>query len=105
MFTDPKFIEELERSRHELLTAVGDSSDLTFLRAWGNIGDELIYAGARQLLSVIPHREISIRNLHLHEGHTAIIVGSGGWCRAYQDMPDYLRQAERRFKKVIVFPS
>jgi exopolysaccharide biosynthesis predicted pyruvyltransferase EpsI len=105
MATDRNFIDELENCRRQLLAAVGDSSDVIFCRAWGNIGDELIYAGARQLLSAISYREIDIRNLYLHEGDTAIIAGSGGWCHAYHAMPEYLREAERRFRRVVVFPS
>jgi hypothetical protein len=105
MIAEPNFSQELENSRRSLLAAIGDPSEVIFFRAWGNIGDELIYAGARQLFSQIPYQEISIRNLHLHRGKTAVIAGSGGWCRAYHAMPDYLREAERRFNRVVVFPS
>jgi hypothetical protein len=99
------FTDELQNSRQRLLGAVDSGSEVTFIRLHGNIGDELIYAGARQLLAAVPYREISYRNLSQHQGHTAIISGSGGWCRAFHHRPIYLREAEQRFEKVIVFPS
>jgi exopolysaccharide biosynthesis predicted pyruvyltransferase EpsI len=99
------FTHELENSRRSLLGALDSRSDVTFIRIHGNIGDELIYAGARQLLSTVPYREISFRNLTQHQGHTAIIAGGGGWCRAFHSLPNYLREAEQRFEKVVVFPS
>ncbi|HVT58441.1 MAG TPA: hypothetical protein VHR45_08570 [Thermoanaerobaculia bacterium] len=38
----------IEDNRRRLLAAIGDPSDLTFVRGAGNLGDELIYAGARR---------------------------------------------------------
>ena len=39
--------EAVEDSRDLLLGAIGEPEDLTFIRLYGNIGDELIYAGTR----------------------------------------------------------
>ena len=36
---------------------VAGGPDVTFLRLWGNIGDELIYAGTRQLLANVRFKE------------------------------------------------
>lgn len=48
----------VEQSRRALLRAIGQTPDLTFLRGRGNLGDHLIWAGTRQLLHGVPHREI-----------------------------------------------
>jgi exopolysaccharide biosynthesis predicted pyruvyltransferase EpsI len=97
--------EQLETSRRKLLQAIGESEDVTFIRIHGNLGDELIYAGTRQLLAGVFYREISMRSLQDATGHTALIAGGGSWCEAYQAMPDYLPQVEKRFERVIVLPS
>jgi exopolysaccharide biosynthesis predicted pyruvyltransferase EpsI len=97
--------EQIDISRRKLLDAIAGARDVTFLRAWGNIGDQLIYAGTRQLLSKIRYREIDVRKVDSCIGDTALLAGGGAWCRVYQDMPKYLEAAERRFAKVIVLPS
>ena len=99
------FENELAASRSRLLNTIDGAADVTFIRLFGNIGDELIYAGARQLLANTHYREISIRHLSGQSGHTAILAGCGGWCHAYHEMPALLRETERRFDRVIVFPS
>ncbi len=101
----PEPVESLEAGRQKLLRAIGDSDDLTFIRIHGNLGDELIYAGARQLLSGLFYREIDIRSVEDAGGHTALIAGGGSWCEAYQEMPGCLREVEKRFERVIVLPS
>jgi len=98
---DTKLIE----SRKKLLQAVGGEEDITFIRLFGNIGDDLIYAGTRKLLSTLNYTELSVFYLQPVSGHTAIIAGSGGWCGPFSDIPDFLPIIEKRFKKVIVFPS
>ena len=45
----------VEESRSKLLRAVGQAPDVTFIRSYGNIGDQLIYAGTRQLLAEVPY--------------------------------------------------
>src|SRR5262245_61986426 len=95
----------LEAGRQELLQAIGGTDDLTFVRIHGNLGDELIYAGTRQLLRGLFYREIGIRSVEGASGHTALIAGGGSWCEAYQEMPAYLREVEKRFERVIVLPS
>jgi len=97
--------ERLEASRQKLLSAVGDRGDVTFIRIHGNLGDELIYAGTRQLLAGVDYREISLRSLGGVTGHTALLAGGGSWCEAYQAMPDFLPQVEKQFERVIVLPS
>jgi exopolysaccharide biosynthesis predicted pyruvyltransferase EpsI len=95
----------LAESRNKLLNAIGDSDDITFVRIHGNIGDHLIYAGARQLLSGVQYKERSVLHLQGVRGHTAILSGGGGWCGTYHDVPFYLPQVEKRFERVIVFPT
>jgi hypothetical protein len=95
----------VEASRAKLLAAIGDSQDVTFIRAYGNMGDHLIYAGTRQLLSKISYREANILDMDEARGHTALVAGSGGWCRAYHSMAKHLPNIEQRFERVIVMPS
>lgn len=93
-------------SRRTLLDAVGDTDDLTFIRGLGNRGDELIWAGTRALLANRPYREVDLHTLDDVRGHTAVLTGGGGWCRAYHGtMPALLAAAEARFARVVVFPS
>jgi glycosyltransferase involved in cell wall biosynthesis len=96
---------EIEKSRAKLLNAIEGSSDITFIRIYGNIGDQLIYAGARRLLSGLEYKEISILNLENAGGELAVIAGSGCWCRPYHDMPKHLPVIEEKFQRVIVLPS
>jgi Polysaccharide pyruvyl transferase len=98
--------KHLEESRHLLLDVVGKPTDLTVFRAWGNRGDDLIYAGMRSLLRNLPYREYDIRLLdRVPPGRLAIISGGGSWCRPFHAMPAFLAAAESRFRRVIVFPS
>jgi exopolysaccharide biosynthesis predicted pyruvyltransferase EpsI len=97
--------DEIDASRQKILRALGDARDVTFLRIWGNIGDQLIYAGARQLLSEIPYVERSVRELPQISGHTALLAGGGGWCGSYHEVPRFLEIAEQRFERVVVLPS
>jgi exopolysaccharide biosynthesis predicted pyruvyltransferase EpsI len=98
-------LHELEAGRRRLLGAIDGARDVTFIRLHGNIGDDLIYAGARQLLSSTDYREISVTHVQGASGDTAIIAGGGGWCGVYNDIPRYLPIVEKRFRRVIVFPS
>ncbi|HEY6333424.1 MAG TPA: glycosyltransferase [Blastocatellia bacterium] len=96
---------EVEASRNKLLRAIDTAHDLTFIRGNGNIGDHLIYAGSRRLLSEFTYREVSITNLDGITGHTALISGGGAWCLPYHDMPAFLPDIESRFEQVIILPS
>lgn len=90
------------RLREELVRA----PNVFLFRHRGNIGDELILAGTRRFLSVIPYREVGVWNLGDATGHTALIVGSGGWCVPFHhQLPEALSQIESRFEKVIILPS
>jgi exopolysaccharide biosynthesis predicted pyruvyltransferase EpsI len=96
---------EIEKSKAKLLDAMAGSSDITFIRIYGNVGDQLIYAGARRLLSGLQYKETSILNLSGAVGDLALIAGGGAWCGPYQDMPKHLPRVEERFRRVIVLPS
>jgi GT2 family glycosyltransferase/exopolysaccharide biosynthesis predicted pyruvyltransferase EpsI len=93
------------RSRAEILREIGDADDLTFIRGLGNIGDQLIWAGTRELLSRHIYREITHEQVAHAQGHTALITGGGAFCRFHAWMPRLLAVAELRFERVIVLPS
>ena len=97
--------EAVEESRDVLLRAIGEPEDLTFIRLYGNKGDELIYAGTRQLLARRFYKEVSVRELDGVSGHTALVAGCGGWCDPYHDMVKHLPVIEAKFEGVIVMPS
>jgi exopolysaccharide biosynthesis predicted pyruvyltransferase EpsI len=97
--------EAVEDSREVLLGAIGEPEDLTFIRLYGNKGDELIYAGTRQLLARRFYKEVSVRELGGVSGHTALVAGCGGWCGPYHDMVKHLPVIETKFERVIVMPS
>lgn len=102
----PKSHEEaVEHSRDVLLRAIGEPEDLTFIRLYGNKGDDLIYAGTRQLLARRSYEEVSVRELDGVSGHTALVAGCGGWCAPYHDMVKHLPVIEARFERVIIMPS
>src|SRR5206468_1231149 len=98
-------INEIAASRTTLLKALANTSDVTFVRLHGNVGDELIYAGTRQLLADIPYREIRIQDLKHTTGHTALLAGGGAWCGPYHFVPPYLSLLENLFERVIILPS
>lgn len=114
----------IDASRQKLLGEVSKSTDVTFIsHSLGNVGDYLIHAGTRQLLSEIPYKEVEfrwskraiasgrrrkedIRGLRGVRGHTALVTGGGGWCGPYhRTMPTVLPLIERRFERVLVLPS
>ena len=89
-----------------MLDAINHSPDLTILRSWGNRGDDLIYAGMRNLLRDRAFREYDIRFLgQVPTGHTAVISGGGAWCKPFHAIASMLPAVEERFSRVIVFPS
>lgn len=72
----------------------------------GNRGDELIWAGTRELLADHIYREIDCEALCEASGHTVLLSGGGAFCRQHCDvMPRALAVAELRFERVIVLPS
>lgn len=98
--------EHLQRSREEILGEIGEHPDLVLIRGFGNRGDELIWAGTRNLLEVLVYREIGVAELPSARGHTALICGGGAFCRSFHElMPHVLAMAELRFERVIVLPS
>jgi hypothetical protein len=99
-------VERLRRSREQIVRTFGDTNDLVFVRGYGNYGDELIWAGTRNLLLERPHREISPEEIPGASGHTALICGGGAFCHSFHDiMPQVLANAEARFERVILLPS
>lgn len=97
---------EVQRSRRRLREALSSASDLTFIRGWGNLGDELIYAGTRRLLEDVAMREIGLEELDRCRGDTALLAGGGAWCQSYHElMPHLLPMVEDRFAQVIISPS
>jgi hypothetical protein len=94
-----------EQGKQKILDAIGEPSDLTFVRGFGNVGDLLIHAGVRQLLSGLDYREVSILELGDAGGDLAIFPGAGGFCYAHHKIPTYMAELEKRFEHVIVLPS
>src|SRR3984957_15572583 len=97
--------QAVEDSRAVLLRAIGEPEDLTFIRLYGNIGDELIYAGTRQLLARRFYKEVGVRNLSEVSGHTALVAGGGCWCGPYHDVAAHLPLIENKFNPVLPSPS
>lgn len=96
----------IDESRRNLLDAIGSAPDMTLVRPFGNFGDELIWAGTRELLRGHVYREIGIDHVASASGELAVISGGGAWSRRYNEMmPEALAIAELRFRRVIVLPS
>lgn len=95
-----------EASRQVLLDAIGSAPDLTVLSGYGNVGDELIWAGTRELLAGHIYRDLPVQGITEARGDTVLLPGGGAWSRQYHEyMPTLLAVAERRFRRVIVLPS
>lgn len=96
---------QISRSRKRLLRAIGAPRDLTLIRYPGNVGDQLIHAGTRQLLASYDLREIGVAEVRKHGGDTALVSGGGAWCGPFNTLPSHLPAIEERFRRVIVLPS
>lgn len=103
--TTTNHLEHVERSRAKLLRAIGSAADLTLFQPPGNIGDRLIHAGTKQLLSHLSYCEKKLSQARSCTGHTALLGGCGGWCGPFHGLPAFLPLLEERFRKVIVLPS
>jgi GT2 family glycosyltransferase len=102
----PQHIERVERSRQDILQAIGEAPELAVVRCLEGCQDKLNWAGTRALLSSRAYREIDADELARSSGHTALICGSGGFCHPYHEiMPHVLAVAELRFERVIILPS
>jgi len=86
----------------------GRGGQVVFLTAGGNVGDHLIWEGTRRLLQLagVDYREHSLTDPEgISAGETALVCGSGGWCRSFHAMPEWVRRIEQRTSQVIVLPS
>ncbi|PFG06627.1 polysaccharide pyruvyl transferase family protein [Bacillus sp. es.034] len=99
------FNSGLNTSRNKLLSSLKGSPDITFIYGPGNTGDHLIWEGAYQLLDKVSYKKVSRDKLSNLEGSTAILTGGGGWCSAFHSWPNYLKEIEERFDRIIIFPS
>jgi len=95
----------LETSRRSLLDAIGAATDLTLVRRWDSLDDELAAAGIRELLDHRPLREIDIATLAFTRGDTALIAGGGFSRPDHGLMTRALAIAELRYERVIVLPG
>ncbi|MCA1636226.1 MAG: polysaccharide pyruvyl transferase family protein [Acidobacteria bacterium] len=96
---------DLEESRAKLLGALRGAADITVIRNWGPLGDQLIHAGVRQLLRGVDYREIGLGQIDGARGDLAIVTGGGAWCGAHQHLPPLLPRIEKQFARTVVFPS
>jgi GT2 family glycosyltransferase len=104
--TVPTPTAAIDASRDRILEEIGDPPDLTLVRGVGNRGDDLIWAGTRELLADHIYSEVDLSGLCAAAGHTVVLSGGGAWCRPFHDlMPRALAVAELRFERVIVLPS
>src|SRR3954451_11106251 len=93
-------------SRAALLAEIGDRRELTFIRGHGNVGDQLIWEGTRQLLAGHVYREIGVDELGSARGDTALLTGGGAFSREYNEfMPEALAVAGQCYERVILLPS
>lgn len=86
-----------------------------FLVSHGNLGDQLIFAGTRNLLGKLekahtpPYLGTKYSEHLLQEapgGELALISGGGAWCRTWEGfMAEHLPLIEAKYDKVIVLPS
>lgn len=96
----------IARSRLKLLASVRGATSVVFFRSWGNVGDELIYAGVRRLFRSVHFEELSLREDPPARGELALIAGGGAWSQQYHEvLPAALRSIEERFDRVVVLPS
>jgi len=99
-------LPSIERSREEILEAIGSPADLTLVPGARGIGDELVAAGVRRLLAGAAYRELDLAELCGASGDTALFAGGGAFCRPHIALTSRsLAVAEMRFKRVIVLPS
>lgn len=99
-------LDAIDESRRALLEVIGPAPEMTLIRPFGNYGDELIWAGTRELLRGHVYREIGIDQVASAGGELAVLSGGGAWSRRYNEMmPEALAIAELRFERVIVLPS
>lgn len=108
--SDPKLtstlMPQVEESRQRILASLGQSQEITLVLLPGNLGDDLILEGTRQLFAGLVVREVSAEQLPFEDGELALIIGSGGWCTTFTGvMPETLAIAELRFDRVVVLPS
>lgn len=103
-----KLFDDLRQQAEDLRLLLSGAKNIHYFSSHGNMGDELIYAGTRQLLAraEIPYIETKLANFTTEAGEVALISGGGAWCRTWDGfMPDILPKIKERFDRVIVLPS
>lgn len=99
-------VPNVEASRRAILRELNASEPFTLVRAPGNLGDQLIAAGARRLFAELPYRECSVAEALRSRGALAVLMGGGAWSKPYHEvMPPALRAIAARYERVIVLPS
>ncbi len=88
-----------------VLSFLANAQDVTLFRTPGNIGDRLILAGVKSLLSGTPYQQHDLIDAHELQGDVAIICGSGGFCRPFHRMPRLIAPVEAGFRRVLILPS
>lgn len=96
---------EIEKSRRKILAAIAGASEITLIRTLDTIGDELTYAGARQLLRGLSYRETVADRLDRARGDLALIAGSSAWRKPAHYLSRHLPGIEARYDRVVVLPS
>jgi hypothetical protein len=64
------------QSAATLLEAIGEHHELTLVRGFGNLGDELMRAGTHRLLGTDVFREIDVDDLPYSRGDTVLLPGA-----------------------------
>src|SRR4030088_2784557 len=96
----------LDGSRRAIHQALDQAAHFTLVRSIGNLGDQLIAAGTRQLLAGLSYDEVPIEEAVRSRGGTALLMGSGAWCGPFHEiMPTALTALEARYSRVIALPS
>ena len=73
------YIERFEilknQSIKKILKIVENSEDIYFFKAWGNVGDSLIYEGTKELLSNIKYTEVDLQRFSNETGNIDLVSG------------------------------
>lgn len=95
----------LDAARAEIRGLVNGASSVVVVRRGGNTGDRLIWMGTHRLLDGLATTWLVWRKDANVRADVILLVGSGGWCKAYHGMPETLAWAKDHAEQVIVLPS